>query len=192
MQFRQNSVCLGSSLSMRSFAIEEHGSRTLCHPGGKLHCLDIMVTSRAALRRSISRLRMASFSNSLTIHHGLFQNSKHYLSLLFSNKLSFPRRSATSPSRVAIAASRSWKICFTSNLFLFLFSASPSVCIPFHWACPQAQSSGCCKTFVTKIQSQWTCVQFTQEAPPSPWPVKTPPRKLCTSPSSRPTPLHTW
>ena len=36
---RQNSVCLGSSLSMISFAIEEPGSRTLCHPGAdKLVC----------------------------------------------------------------------------------------------------------------------------------------------------------
>ena len=94
-----------------------------------------MVTSRAALSRSISRLRMASFSNSLTIHHGLFQNPKRYLSLLFSNKLSFPSRSATSPSRVAIAASRSWNtfsqrlcsdFCFTFSLYSFSLSLSPS------------------------------------------------------------------
>ena len=37
---QQNRVCLGSSLSMRSFAIEEPGSRTLCHPADILKGLN--------------------------------------------------------------------------------------------------------------------------------------------------------
>ena len=148
-----------------------------------------MVTSRAALSRSISRLRMASFSNSLTIHHGFFQNSKCYLSLLFSNKLSFPRRSATSPSRVAIAASRSWNTFyqrlysdsyFTFSLYSFSLSRSPS---SKFWLLQKKSQP---------VYGQWTSVQVTQGVPPSPWPGQTPPRKLCTSPSSRPTLLHTW
>ena len=71
-------------------------------------CFAKFITSRAALRRSISRLRIASFSISLSERENESQRSKEAnLSLLFSRRLILPRNSATSPSRVAIAASRS-------------------------------------------------------------------------------------
>ena len=72
----------------------------------------------------------------------------------------------------------------------------PLVCIPFHWACPLTQSSGCwrtkCKGRPPSKKGKSLKGKVTQEVQPSPWPGQTPPRKLCTYPSSPPVLLHTW
>ena len=53
---RQNSICLGSSLSMRSFPIDEPGSRTLYHPVWGLPLMEWLKGPMGpALNKSLSK-----------------------------------------------------------------------------------------------------------------------------------------